>query len=103
MSLLSLNCRGMGNSSAVQNLWDLLLREFPSLFLLLETKLHNGEFSRIRGRLGEFHGVSMDSVGRSGGFWHCYREKGIYFVLSSMFFHHIDVVVRRSLSEEGFE
>lgn len=46
MSLLSLNCRGLGNPSRVHNLRDLIRREAPSLIFLSERKLHSGENSQ---------------------------------------------------------
>lgn len=99
MSCLSLNCRGLCNPSAVRNLRDLLRREAPSLVFLSETKLSSGEFYRIRDNLGDFHGLAVDSMGRSGGLALLWR-KDIDVVLSSMSVHHIDVVVRRGVSDE---
>ncbi|XP_057250759.1 uncharacterized protein LOC130591452 [Beta vulgaris subsp. vulgaris] len=99
MSILSLNCRGLGNPSAVGNLRDLLRREAPSLVFLSETKLSSGEFVRIISRLGDFYGLSVDSRGRSGGLALLWK-KDINVVLSFMSLHHIDVIVRRGLGEE---
>ena len=102
MSILRLNCRGLGNPSPVGNLRDLIRREAPSLVFLSETRLSSSEFARIQNRLGDFFGLSVDSRGRSGGLALLWR-KDIDVVLYSMSLHHIDVVVNRGLGEEEWQ
>lgn len=65
MSLLNLNCRGLGNPSAVDNHRDLIRREGPSVVFLSETKLSSSEFNRVREKLGDFDALVVDSVGGS--------------------------------------
>lgn len=99
MSVLSINCRGLGNPSTVDGLRDLVRREAPSVIFLSETKLSSYDFRRVQRRLGEFEGLVVDSMGRSGGLELLWR-KGIDIVLSTMSVHHIDVTVRGGLGEE---
>lgn len=99
MSLLSLNCMGLGHTFAVLNLRDLIRRETPALVFLSKTKLSSMEFDRVRNKLGDFHCLAVDSVGRSGGLALLWR-KDVVVDLLSMSVHHIDVVVRDGLGEE---
>ncbi|KAK9689068.1 hypothetical protein RND81_09G033200 [Saponaria officinalis] len=76
MSLLSLNCRELGNPEAVGSLRDLLRREAPALVFLCETKLSSEEMRRIRRKFDNYEGKEVDSAGRSGGLAFLWR-KGI--------------------------
>ena len=98
MNFLSLNCRGLEHPTAIRNLRDLIRRETPAVVFLSETKLSSREFQKIRTKLGDFHGIAVDSMGRSGGLalW----QKEIDVVLSSMLVHHVDVIVRDGLGGE---
>lgn len=101
MSALSFNYRGLGNPSAVNSLRDLIRRGAPSIVFLMETKLSSMEFERIRDRLGDFHSVVVDSVGRAGGLallW----SKDVVIDLLSMLVHHIDVVVQEGLGDDAW-
>ena len=50
MSLLSLNCRGLGNPRTVYELHNLVRREDPKVVFLMETRLEvrNIEWLRVR-------------------------------------------------------
>lgn len=87
------------SSDEFDNLRVLIRREAPSLVFLAETKLSSGEFARIRSRLGDFYGLSVDSRGRFDGLALLWR-KDVDVVLSSMSLHHINVIVQRGLGEE---
>ena len=56
MSLLSLNCRGLGNPQTVRELHALVKQEGPALVFLLETRLEVKNLDPLRIKLG-FHGV----------------------------------------------
>lgn len=99
MTLLSFNCRGLGNFSAVNSLRNLIRREAPSIIFLSETKLSSSEFHKIRDILGDFHSIAMDYVERSGVLpmmWH----RDVVVDLLSLYVYHIDVMVQSGLGEE---
>jgi len=93
MSILCLNCRGLGDPWAVNNLRLVLRRYSPSLVFLSETKQSVAGMEAIKRKLGNYNGVSVDSRGRSGGvamLW----DKSTNVTLSSRSSHHIDVMYR---------
>lgn len=98
MSLLSFNCRGLGNTAAVNNLRNLVRREAPSLIFLAETKLSCGEMMKVKAKLTGYDGLAVDSCGRSGGVALLWRKE-IMVDLRSMSVHHIDVWVREGLGD----
>ncbi|XP_021761357.1 uncharacterized protein LOC110726197 [Chenopodium quinoa] len=98
MSVLSINCRGLGNTSAVSNLRNLIRKEAPSLVFLMETKLSSGEMSKIKAKFPGYEGLAVDSCGRSGGvalLW----LKELEVVLRSMSIHHINLLVKRGIGD----
>ncbi|XP_074303266.1 uncharacterized protein LOC141637717 [Silene latifolia] len=92
MSLLSLNCRGLGNPDAVGGLRNLLRREAPAIVFLCETRLNSKEFGRVRACLDDYEGLEVDSAGRSGGLAFMWKRE-IGCTLRSASMHHIDVEV----------
>ncbi|XP_074299050.1 uncharacterized protein LOC141630070 [Silene latifolia] len=93
MSILSLNCRGLGHPDAVGALRHLLRREAPAMVFLCETKLSGHEIRTVRAKFDSYFGMEVDSVGRSGGlaFW-WNKEINCEFVSSSV--HHMDFIIR---------
>ncbi|XP_074297460.1 uncharacterized protein LOC141628161 [Silene latifolia] len=93
MSILSLNCRGLGHPDAVGALRHLLRREAPAMVFLCETKLSGREMRTVRAKFDSYFGMEVDSVGRSGGlaFW-WNKEIKCEFVSSSV--HHMDFIIR---------
>ncbi|XP_074318151.1 uncharacterized protein LOC141654942 [Silene latifolia] len=89
MSLLSLNCRGLGNPDAVGGLRNLLRRDAPAIAFLCETKLSSMEFRRVRACFNDYDGVEVDSVGQSGGLAFMWKNNVICNFRSSSV-HHID-------------
>ena len=72
MSILSWNCRGLGNPQTVCDLHRLVKEKRPSLVFLMETKLQSHPFELIRVRLGFQNVFVVDNVGGSRGlalFW----------------------------------
>ena len=51
MKILSLNCRGLGISEAVQELYCLISEEDPKHLFLSETKLDTDGFKRLKRKL----------------------------------------------------
>lgn len=72
MSLLSWNCRGLGNPATVRVLVDLVHSKKPEIIFIIETLVGNSKLQPIKNKLG-FEGLFVvDNVGRSGGlalFW----------------------------------
>ena len=52
MSIMSWNCRGLGNPWAVQALKRAIKKEDPSLVFLMETKLEVDEMKRVQQEIG---------------------------------------------------
>ena len=72
MSIISWNCRGLGNCLAVRVLADLMSSKRPTVLFLMETKLLVDEMIPIRDELGYQSMLAVPSVRRSGGlalFW----------------------------------
>ncbi|XP_023907827.1 uncharacterized protein LOC112019538 [Quercus suber] len=67
MSIMSWNCRELGNPWAVQALKRAITRENPNLVFLKETKLKVDEMKRVQHEIGMVQGIAVPSVGRSGG------------------------------------
>ena len=92
MSIFSLNCRGLGDPRAVNNLRLVLRCYSPTLVFLSETKKSTAGMEAIKHKLENYHGVSVDCRGRSGGvalLW----EKSTQVSLLSCSSHRIDVMV----------
>jgi hypothetical protein len=72
MSIVSWNCRGLGNLWTVQKLHRLVKEKKPNIVFLMETKLRSNKMERVRVQLGFEHMFVVDSVGKRGGlalFW----------------------------------
>jgi exonuclease III len=67
MSVLSWNCRGLGNPEIVPDLHCMVKEKGPDLVFLMETKMQNKKCEFIRIKLGFDYMFGVDSVGRSGG------------------------------------
>ncbi|XP_074313685.1 uncharacterized protein LOC141648875 [Silene latifolia] len=93
MNLLSLNCRGLGNPSAVGGLRNLVRREAPALVFLCETKLSSEEMKSVFLRFEDYVGMAVDSVGRSGGLAFMWR-RDVHVVFRSASVHFMDFDIR---------
>jgi hypothetical protein len=72
MSILSWNCRGLGNLRSVRDLCRMVKEKRPGLVFLMETKMLSKCLEKIRIKIGFGNVFGVDSVGRSGGlalFW----------------------------------
>ncbi|XP_019167807.1 PREDICTED: uncharacterized protein LOC109163512 [Ipomoea nil] len=67
MSLISWNCRGLGNQTAIRVLADLVRTERPSVIFLIETFVDKHRIEEIRVQLGFDCPFTVDAVGHSGG------------------------------------
>ena len=72
MSILSLNCRGLGDKSAVGELSWLIKIQRPRIIFLMETKLKKKGIEEVKNELKIDNVVCVDRIGMSGGlalFW----------------------------------
>lgn len=72
MSVISWNCRGLGNPSAVPDLKYLVRHFSPDVLFLSETLVHRNKIEAFRYLLGFDSCFSVDCISRSGGlalFW----------------------------------
>jgi hypothetical protein len=94
MNIISWNCRGLGQSSTVQELTTLVRAKNPSLVFLMETRRSaQRAIMNLKWRLSLRHSVGIDSVGHSGGLvllWH----ESLEVVLLGMNHHIIDIKVK---------
>lgn len=67
MTILSWNCRGLGNLQTVHDLCRLVKEKRPELVFLIETKLRQHRFDKIKNKLGFNSLFVVDYVRRSGG------------------------------------
>ena len=73
MSVLSWNCRGLGQPRTIQVLLDLARCKKPSIIFLMETLCSKSKLESNKLNLGFDGQFVVDRVGRSGGlalFWH---------------------------------
>jgi len=72
MSILSWNCRGLGNPRTIRDLFRLVKEMHPDLICLMETKLQSARLECLKLKLGFDYVLVVDSRGKSGGlalFW----------------------------------
>ena len=92
MSLLSVNCRGLGNPQIVRELHNLVKQEGPKVVFLLETRLEakNVEFLW---KMVDMHGaIGVERTGMGGGLallW----AKDIQVTIHSSSVAHIDATI----------
>lgn len=67
MSILSWNCRGLGDSSAVPLLRDLIRSHRPDIVFLYETISTSQVMDSARHSIGFDNCLAVNRVGRSGG------------------------------------
>jgi hypothetical protein len=67
MKILCLNCRGLGQPEAVQEVHSLIKLHGPSLVFLSETRLFNDRVDGLLRSFGLASGIGVGSYGRGGG------------------------------------
>ena len=67
MSILSWNCRGLGQPRTVQVLTDLVKHKKPSFVFLMETLCYRNQLEFLKNKLNFENMFVVDRVGRSGG------------------------------------
>ena len=92
MSILSLNCCGLGDESAVGELFRLIKVQRPRIVFLMETKLKKKGIEEVKNELKIDNVVCVDRIGMSGGlalFWDSEWDVKLRTLSKS----HIDVIV----------
>lgn len=92
MKLLCLNCRGVGQPEAVQEIHNLCQLHRPMVVFLSETRLFHDKVDVLQRALGFPNGVGVGSFGRGGGLallW----SRDVELKLQSLDKLHIDVAV----------
>lgn len=67
MSLLSWNCRGLGQPPSVCDLRRLVKEKKPTFLFLMETRLRNLKMQALRVNLGFEGMLTVEPVGTRGG------------------------------------
>ena len=92
MSIISWNCRGLGNLRTVQELVDLVSTKKPKMVFLMEVKVGRNQVERVKNKI-QFDGLFMvDSVRGGGGLALMWKEKD-WVSLMSFSRNHVDVRV----------
>ncbi|VFQ58504.1 unnamed protein product [Cuscuta campestris] len=92
MSIISWNCRGLGNLRIVQEVAELVFAKKPDFVFLMETKGARDKAEVLRVKIG-FEGLFVvDSVGASGGLALLWRSNRSVNLISYSRFH-VDVMV----------
>lgn len=99
MKILCMNCRGLGQPEAVQELRSLCELHRPTLVFLSETRFFSNSVEGLLRKLGLANGLGVGSFRRGGGLaLLCSRELKIK--LQSCDKLHIDVVVLNPETDE---
>lgn len=92
MKLLSLNCRGLGQSEAVREVRSLVQLHCPEVVFLSETRRYSNDVQSLRSNLGFANGVGVGTLGRGGGLALLWTNE-VCVKLQSYDRNHIDVIV----------
>ncbi|CAM8877435.1 unnamed protein product [Rhodiola kirilowii] len=92
MSCLSWNCRGLGGSTTVRSLANLVRSHKPSMVGVMETKADRKRMEFVQKQLGFKFGFSVERRGKSGGLALWWKDS-INVVVQSYSDYHIDVFV----------
>jgi exonuclease III len=92
MSVISWNCRGLGNPSAVLHLKYLVRKYKPDVMILYETLSNANKINDLRYVLGFDNCMAADRDGRGGGVA-VYWMSHIGCVITNYSHNHIDMTV----------
>lgn len=87
------NCRGLGNPSTVNSLYDLVRKYSPDLLFLSETKSSFSDIKKIQCKLMFDHCNCVEAIGKGGGlalFW----NNNISLTVSAKNSHVIDSIIK---------
>ena len=92
MSLLSWNCRGLGNLWTVKALEKAIKKEDPIIVFLMETKSSEEWMEKVKNECNMKQSWVVPSNGRSGGLALLWKDE-IKIELLTFSLNHIDVLV----------
>lgn len=92
MNLLSWNCRGFGNLRKVNALKEVIKKDKPKIFFLMETKSNEDWMVMVRNRCEFKHGLFVSSNGASGGLALMWKEE-VNLDIQTFSHSHIDALV----------
>jgi hypothetical protein len=95
MSLISWNCRGLGNPQTVRDLSQMVKEKKPCFLFLMETISNKRRMEWIRVKLGFASVFAVDPMGKSGGITLLWRE-GKDLEIQNFSRRHINAIVKRS-------
>ncbi|CAM8983245.1 unnamed protein product [Rhodiola kirilowii] len=95
MTILGWNCRGLGTSSAIRALKDVVKTSRPLIVGLLETKANKRRCEEVRVQVGFRYCFSVSSRGKAGGMALMWQDE-IEVDIVNYSFYHIDFIVQSS-------
>jgi exonuclease III len=95
MSIISWNCRGLGNPRTVHDLNQMVREKKPSFLFLIETISRKQRMEWIRVKLGFAGLFVVDPVGRSGGLALLWKEEN-ELEIQNFSRQHINAIVTNS-------
>jgi hypothetical protein len=98
MTILSWNCRGLGNLRTVRDLCRMVKEKRPSMVFLMETKLRKDKMEVIRYKLGFKCMFVVDCVGKSGGLALLWGDE-ILVEIQNFSHRHINGVIQSICSD----
>ena len=100
MIIMSWNCRGLENHSAVWVFADVVRSKGPNILFLMETKLSVNDMILIRDELGYRSMLAVPSVRRSGGLALLWKDD-VTVNAQTYSLNHIDAKIMVSPQVEG--
>lgn len=98
MSIISWNCRGVGNASTIRELREIAKKFAPTLLCIIETQIDKARVENLASSVGYDKAFAVSSVGRSGGiglFW----NNNLDIEILGYSVYHLDCGIR----ETGFD
>ncbi|XP_042948632.1 uncharacterized protein LOC122281317 [Carya illinoinensis] len=93
MNCMGWNCRGLGNSQTIHELYLLVKAKSPDLIFLIEIKCSRDRMEFIRNKLGFDNCFTVNSRGRSGGLAFLWSSN-IEFNISTYTSWHISATIK---------
>ncbi|XP_031092171.1 uncharacterized protein LOC115996872 [Ipomoea triloba] len=101
MSLLSWNCRGLGNPTAVRVLADLVRAKRPRVVFLMETFVDKSRMEEVKVQIGYENMFVVDVVGHKGGLALLWMSS-IDLDITAYSNNHIDAVLAMDIGRPSF-
>jgi hypothetical protein len=92
MSILSWNCKELGQPHTVQKLTRLMRKFCPKIVFISETRQQRERVSNLCGRIGLKNALVVDGHGKGGGLL-LYWDESIMLTVLAYGLHYIDTLV----------